>query len=227
MTLGSYAREGVFFGTHSIGLARSTADRVYSLRRIQEGESGISEYESTPRLSEFLGALSFSGYRELGFDKVLLVEGVKDVKPIQQFLRLYKIDHQVVLLPLGGRQFINASREAELVEIKRISDNVYALIDSERTAPGAPLEPNIAAFVEICQRVGIDCHVLEYRALENYLTDRAVKKVKDEKYTALKEYEARNEVSPVWAKEENWLIAREMTLAEVNATDLGQFLSKL
>jgi hypothetical protein len=63
----------------------------------------VQELESMSGLSEFLGELNFSGYRELGFDKVLLVEGPKEVKTIQQLLRKYKKDHKIVLLPLGGR----------------------------------------------------------------------------------------------------------------------------
>ena len=129
-TLASYAREGVLFGTHSLGLARASADCIYSLRKAAEGQSEVTDLETTPRLSEFLGELSFSGYRELGFDKIRLVEGRTDVKTIQQFLRRYRTDHQVVLLHLGGS--IDDSREAELEEVLRISHNVFALVDSER-----------------------------------------------------------------------------------------------
>lgn len=226
-TIASYAHDGILFATQSIGLARASADWIYSVRKGAEGESEVTELEATPRLSEFLGELSFSGYRELGFDKVLLVEGARDVKTIQQFLRLYKKDHHVVLLPLGGSQLINESREAELEEIKRISENVSALIDSERTAPGAPLEASRAAFVETCHKARIRCHILERRAIENYFSDEAVKKVKGDKYRSLEPYQALNDVSPAWSKAENWRIAREMSLEELNTTDLGKFLASL
>jgi hypothetical protein len=75
--LGSYAGEGVLFATHNIGLARASAELIYSIRKDAEGESEVRKLEATPRLSEFLGELSFSGYRELGFDKILLVEGLQ------------------------------------------------------------------------------------------------------------------------------------------------------
>ncbi|TMB64236.1 MAG: hypothetical protein E6J43_13770 [Chloroflexi bacterium] len=100
-TLGSYASGGVLYSTHSIGLARAVADRIYSVRKISEGHSHVSIYEETPALSEFLGELNYSGYKELGFDPVLLVEGTSEVKTIQQFLRLFKTDHEIVLLPRG------------------------------------------------------------------------------------------------------------------------------
>jgi hypothetical protein len=107
-TLGTYASNGVLFSTHSIGLARASAERIYSVRQIAteglEPVSTVLPYEATPRLSEFLGALSLAGYKELGSDTVLLVEGPSDVKTIQRFLRLYHKDHQIVLLPMGGFQ---------------------------------------------------------------------------------------------------------------------------
>lgn len=226
-TLGTYACEGVLFATHSMGLARAAAERIYSVRKIAEGESEIADLESTPRLAEFLGELSFSGFQELGFDKVLLVEGSTDVKTIQQFLRLYQMEHKIVILPLGGSQLINGSREIELSEVKRITTKVFALIDSERSESGDTLAPERAAFVEICEKAKIHCHVLERRAIENYLADQAVKKIKGENYRALAPYEKLKDVSPSWWKEENWRIAREMTLRDIEGTDLGKFLAIL
>src|SRR5205823_7052688 len=75
MTVGSYASEGVVFATHSIGLARASADRIYSVQKSADGTSPVSPLEKTSGLVEFLGELNFSGYRELGFSKILLVEG--------------------------------------------------------------------------------------------------------------------------------------------------------
>jgi energy-coupling factor transporter ATP-binding protein EcfA2 len=226
-TLTSYAKEGILFSTQSIGLARASGDKIYSLRKVAEGESEITELESTPRLSEFLGELSFSGYRELGFDKVLLVEGSTEVKAIQQFLRLLKKDHKVLLLPLGGSQLINASVEEHLEELKRISENISALIDSERDAQDAPLSPSRQAFKDACEGAGVKCHVLERRATENYFSERAIKQAKGENYRSLGKYEARKNVSPLWPKSENWRIAREMTWEELEQTDLGRFLASI
>src|SRR2546428_7327540 len=44
-----------------------------------------------------VGEMSFSSFKEMGFDTILLVEGVTEVKAIQQFLRALKKDHQVVV----------------------------------------------------------------------------------------------------------------------------------
>lgn len=226
-TLASYAREGVFFATHSIGLARASAERIYSVRRGPDGGNEVTALEETPRLSEFLGELTFTSYRELGFDKLLLVEGPSDVTTIQQFLRLFGKEHQVVLLPMGGSQLINESRGAQLEEIKRIGVDVSALVDSERSAKDGKLEPKRQAFADACQRAAIRCHVLKRRAIENYLSDRAVKKIKGEKYQSLEPYQRLKDAPHSWAKSENWRIAREMTKDELGPTDLGEFLSAI
>lgn len=222
--LTAYASQGICFATHSIGLARSSAERIYSVLRNTDDLSEVTDYNETPRLAELLGELSFSGYKELGFDKILLVEGPTEVKTIQQFLRLYKIDHQIVLLPMGGFQMITSDAEVQLQEIKRISDNVFALIDSERSAKDEKLEPKRASFIELCEKTGVKCHVLERRAIENYFPDHAIQKVKGNGYQALETYEQFKSHSPKWAKSENWQIAKEMTLEDLEGTDLGEFL---
>lgn len=226
-TLASYSTKGILFSTHNIGLARACADRIYSFRLDNKGRSEVNTLETTPNFSEFLGELSFSGYREMGFDKVLLVEGSTEVKAIQQLLRKYGKDHQIVLLSLGGSDLIKEASELELQEIKRISKNVYSLIDSERETEKSPIPSDRQKFLETCKRVRINCYVLGYRALENYMSDRAVKVVKGTKYRSLEPYEKLAEVSPSWGKQDNWRIAREMTREELSKTDLGKFLSAL
>ena len=226
-TLASYASNGIVFATHSMGLARAAADRIYSVRSLARGVSEVRDLEGTPRLAEFLGELSFSSYKELGFESVLLVEGRTEVKAIQQFLRLLKKDHQVVMIPLGGDSLINANSDAELAELARISSRVYAVIDSERASAGQALSSNRQGFVEACKKTNISYKVLDWRALENYLSDAAVKKAKGPTYQALGPYQERGAVSPIWSKTDNWRIAREMSLAELQVTDLGQFLQSL
>ena len=223
--LTSYASHGVFFATHSIGLARASADYIYSVRRNKDGQSEITDYNATPRLAELLGELSFAGYKELGFDKILLVEGSTEVRTIQQFLRWYKKEHQIVLVPMGGN--INPEAEAELEEIKRISSNVYALIDSEKSKPDEELEVQRVAFKKLCDDFGITCHVLDRRATEHYFSDHAIKKVKGNSYRALQPYEQFKDPFPRWSKSENWQIAREMVPADLDNTDLGDFLKAL
>jgi ABC-type cobalamin/Fe3+-siderophores transport system ATPase subunit len=223
-TLGNYAQEGLIFSTHSIGLAKASADRVYSLRKTRNRNCEARQIELTSRLSELSGELSYAGYQELGFEKILLVEGVTEVKVFQQLLQKYGLNHKVVIMPLGGRQLITGKRELELQELKRISENLFAVIDSERAAHGAVLSAERQGFVDTCKVVKISCLVLKFRATENYLTDRAVKVFKGTKFAALGPYQSLADVTPSWGKEENWRIAREMTRDEIDSTDLGEFL---
>ncbi len=227
-TLGSYATEGVVFATHSMGLARSAANRLYSFRRVAQGDSEVrDDVESTPNLAEFLGELSYSSYRDIGFRHVLLVEGPHDLRTVQQWLRQYGKEHEVVLLPLGGSQNIAGVGEAQLHEVKRITDRVAALIDSERTAAGVPLDKARQEFVDACGRTDVLCKVLDRRAVENYLSDRAIKLDRGAAYHALGQFEKLGDASPNWDKAQNWRIARLMTKDELDATDLGPFLASL
>jgi predicted ATPase len=226
-TLASYAPAGVLFGTHSMGLARSMGEHVYGLRRIRQGESHIALVERMPRLAEFLGELSFSGYRELGFQTVLLVEGVTDIPAVQEFIRKRGQGHKMVVLHLGGSAMITGNREAELAEICRISPDVRALIDSERGAAGEALSPERAAFVASCGNLNVPCHVLERRALENYFSDRAIKVTIGPAYGALPPYARLRDTARGWPKADNWRIAREMILDELLESDLRTFIDTL
>jgi predicted ATPase len=226
-TLASYASEGVIFATHSLGLAHAGADWVYSVRRHGEGESEVTPHEGTPRLPEFLGKLSFAGYRELGAAQVLLVEGRTEIKTFQQLLRLYRKAHTVVVVPLGGNTLISAEAGPALEGIKRLAPSVAAVVDSERDREDAPLAANRQAFIEACDRAGVRHHVLHRRAIEHYMSDAAVKAVKGPRHRALEPFEDRSTVSPMWSREENWRIARELSRGYVDSTDLGEFLSSL
>jgi hypothetical protein len=222
-TLAGYAEKGIWFSTHSVGLARSAASRVYSVSRLSEGDSTIRPLEGTPRLSEFLGEMSFSSQKELGFETVLLVEGPTEVPTFQQFLRMICKDHKILLLPLHGHM----PNAQEIEELLRITPNLAALIDSERDSPGASLERSRAEFIEFCINKKLKVKALEWRATENYFSDPAIKKSFGDQFRALGHYERLKDANPRWGKSQNWKIASNMTFEEIRSTDLGEFLSTL
>jgi hypothetical protein len=119
------------------------------------------------------------------------------------------------------------SPQQELGEVTRITKQVHALIDSERTTAGAPLAKDRADFVQGCQNVGIDCRVLDRRATENYLTDVALKAALGNNYQALTPYQELKTTNPGWSKSDNWRVARMMSIPDLDGTDLGQFLESL
>jgi energy-coupling factor transporter ATP-binding protein EcfA2 len=223
LTLSEYARIGCLFSTHSVGLARSVADKIYSVQKSVSG-TVVRPFEATPNYLEFVGELSFSTFKDLGCDRLLLVEGVTDVLAIQQLLRLVKKEHSTVVLPLGGDQLAAGGREAELYELTRISNNIYALVDSERLSSGDAPSARRVQFVETCKRIGIDVCVTDRRAVENYFSDRAVKAALGQGFQALGPYEILKKSGTPWSKSDNWKIARNMELGDLSNTDLGAFI---
>jgi ABC-type cobalamin/Fe3+-siderophores transport system ATPase subunit len=223
--LASFSTYGVIFATHSYGLARLVSDRIYLVRRDQaRRRSTLKPHESVESLAEFLGEIGYSGYRDLGFDKIVLVEGPTDVRTVQELLNILGLRTNAVFLPLGGRDVINPHAEPYLLEVARISKHVTALIDSERNAESDDLGPDQAGFADACARVGIACHVLDRRAIENYFPDGAVKAVFGKEFGALGNYDR---TPPGWRKQENWRIASKMTKTTLARTDLGKFLQDL
>ncbi|MFA6013643.1 MAG: AAA family ATPase [Gallionellaceae bacterium] len=225
-TLAKYAREATLMATHSIGLARSVSEHIYSFQR-SNNHVLVSPFEKTFGYSEFLGEMSFSSYREMGFDKLLLVEGTTDVKTIQQFLRKQNKDHRIVVLPLGGDSLSTGNAEHELAELKRLSTNIAVLVDSEKTIQnGAPAKKR-QDFFEVCIKLGFKVHMTERRATENYLTDAAVKEVIGDKYRALNTFERLEDAPLGWKKAENWRIANSMSWEDIAETDVGKFIESL
>ena len=224
--LGSYGGAAVVFATHSIGLARAVAERIFTFQR-KAGRVTVTPFEQTPNYAEFLGEMSFSSFKEMGCERVLLVEGVHDVTTAHQFLRKLNLDHKVVVLPLGGDGLARGGVDAELAEIKRLTDKVSVLVDSERESEDGPPKKERTAFLDACQRLEFDTCITKRRAIENYFSDRAVKAVHGDKYSALKPFERLKDSALPWGKGENWRIAREMSFEDIKNTDVGQFFSRL
>lgn len=223
----SRAARGMFFATHSIGLARDVADLIYSVRRIDD-LSYLEEHAPAARLSEVMGEMNYSSLRELGFDRVLLVEGPTEVKTVRAILQLLRKGDRVLIVPLGGGSMINGSRHDELKELIRITGDateILALIDSERSSANDSPKKEHLDFESLCNGLGIKCHILKWRSMDNYFTDAAIKKVLGNNLRALSPYERLEDVTPRWKKKDNWRIASAMTAGDIIGTDLGVFLS--
>jgi energy-coupling factor transporter ATP-binding protein EcfA2 len=229
-TLGSYARYGLFFSTHSISLARSSAQRIYAVRKIGNGLSEIHPYgDNTINFGGWLGELSYSSRVDLGCEGLLLVEGPTEILCFQEFLRKLKKDHKYVLIQLGGSSLIRGGVTPHLSELSRIIDpsKIRVFIDSEKESADAPLAPDRVAFFTDCKGIGISVHVSERRATENYFEIKGIQKFLGEEYKPLEHYQKLKSSSKPWHKSDNWRIARETEFADIKDTDLGQFLSSL
>lgn len=224
--LGSYTQHGVLFATHSIGLARAVADRCFTVQRSDEG-SVVRPIERTPNYAEFLGSLGIAGLQEVGWDRVLLVEGPKDVRTFQQLLRKYGKDQRTVVLPLGGDSMVNGKTATELSEMLRLGSRVAAVVDSERDAQDARPKKAREDFAEVCRSLSIDCCVTQRRAIENYLSSLALQAAFGPSQAALGPYDKPDSIAPFWGKGESWRAAKEMSREELDRTDIGEFLAKL
>jgi hypothetical protein len=226
--LSGMARVGLIFSTHNGGLAKTVAERTYLVERSPDDtHTVLRETHTQTRLSEVMGEVGFGAQKQKGCTKVLLVEGPTEIKAVRQILLKMQAGNNIVLLPLGGGSMITPNRADELNEVKKIGKNVYALIDSEKHSAHAALGQDRIGFQQVCQKVGIACHILERRSFENYFTERSVKRVLGKSYRALAPYEDVKDRYPNWQKTENWKIVRDMPLKDLEKTDLSLFLQQI
>ena len=220
---------GVVFTTHSIGLARSAADSILIMQQEVNGKSELRPFEAAKNYSELLGELQFSQFHELGFKKILLCEGVTEVKTLRQFLRLWRLDSSVLLVPLGGDALIDSSRVEELSEFIRFGVKIFVLVDSERIA-AKKARSRRTRFIDLCEKLFGVGHAIqtERRAIENYFPKNAIlAAMRSEAYRELDLYEDSKGVAPFWGKNNNWRVAAQMTRDDISHTDIGRFLDKL
>lgn len=218
------------FATHSVGLARQTADSILVVSQNRaSGKSSATRFESAKNSAQLLGELSYSQFSAIGGKFLLLVEGSTEVRTLRILLRKLGIDTEVMIVPLGGSSLINESRSEEMSESQRIGAEVFVLIDSERNSENEPLRSDRDGFQKICTTLFGKARVFltKRKATENYMSDSAIKTVKGEKYRALEHYEKLEALDPAWSKNENWMIADAMDFDELKNTDLGQFLLHL
>ncbi|MBI3430755.1 MAG: AAA family ATPase [Hydrogenophilales bacterium] len=230
-TLGSYVKKGLLFSTHSIGLARSTASRIFTVQRLQDGISSMSPLgEKTKNFTEWLGELSYSSRVELGCEGLILVEGPSEVLCFQEFLRKLRKDHRFVLMQLGGASLINGGIAPHLEEIKRLIDDpskIHIVIDSEKRSADEPLASDREAFLTVCKSLGVNAWATERRATENYFESNGIQKALGNGYQPLEPYQKLKDAIKPWHKSNNWKIAKEMSLDDIRDTDLGRFFMEL
>ena len=226
--LGSYSTQGVVFATHSIGLARSIAEKKYSVTMKEDGKSIVKDFGDCGSLFELIGELNFSAHRDIGYEGLLLVEGPTELRIFQQLLSLFALDHKYILIPVFGSNFIAEGREIQLDELRRISTNINAIIDSEKDSERSELYPGRKAFVDICKKLDINVHCTHLRAIENYFSAEAINNFKkSKKYEKLGPYQKLSEAKLGWNKQESWKILNYMKEEDFLDTDIGDFLSKL
>jgi ABC-type cobalamin/Fe3+-siderophores transport system ATPase subunit len=229
-TLGSYAQIGVLYSTHSIGLARSTAKRILTTYKLENGSSKMEVLgEQNINFAEWLGELSYSGRVELGCEGIVLVEGPTDVLLFQEFLRKIQKDSKYVVMQLGGSSLINSKIAPHIAEIIRIIEpsKIHIFIDSEKKSADEQMAKDREDFISECKKMKVNVQASERRATENYFEAKGILAALGEGYKKLEPYQLLKNAENPWNKSDNWRIARETEFADIKETDFGKFLESL
>ena len=216
-----YAKNGIIFATHNLGLAHSVADRIYSVTKINNKESIITPFEETPNFTEFLGELNFANFLSLDVKKLLLVEGPNEVKVFSIFLEKMKKSQDIIIWPLRGNNLINNTREEELKQLTKLGTKIKICgwIDKETE----PKTTERRKFIEVCKKLGFEIFLSAKRATENYFPDAAVKLI----YPALSQLGPNDDRPHGWCKNKNWQVAQVTKIEDLKGTDLYAFLNKI
>jgi AAA15 family ATPase/GTPase len=228
-TLASKAKIGLIATSHSIGLARSTADKIFSLVKDENKRLKLVEFGNNykPSVTSAINEMGYSQFVEIGGNHILLVEGKTEIKIFKEILRMYGIDQHFIISFLGGRNFINGDSYDELNELKRLNAKSYNVIfDSERESANAELKEDFKKFIENCKLLEFNVFPTDYYATDNYITQDALDIIEGiGKYTALSPFENINKSTNKWGKSRNWLMFREMKREDFKGTGLDKFIT--
>ena len=231
--LASKTKRCLLATSHSIGLARSTADRTFSLTKLADGNLRLAEYGShyAPTITQSVDELGYSQFVEIGGNNILLVEGRTDIKSYREILRKFGIDTSYIVLSFGGREFIVADEAKivdELSELKRLNAKIVAVIfDSDASSATEALSKRHQAFLDCCDRLGFKVFATDRTSTENYVNQQALDTVfgSSAGFRALGPHENFNQLGTgKWDKTKNWLLFRAMDRADFMGTGLGAFI---
>jgi ABC-type cobalamin/Fe3+-siderophores transport system ATPase subunit len=229
--LAAKSQRGLIATSHSIGLARSVADRIFSLTRNPVEGPKFSPFgeHHIPTISQSLSELGYSQFVEIGGNNLLLVEGRTDIKSFREILRKYGLDQHFLIWSLGGGEFIvqDATKIAdELNELRRLNPkSISVVFDSEKTSNTMHFDPRFEVFSKVCSKIGFKVFATEFHSTENYITQAAIDAVIGSKFKALQPFEKLGASAPAWDKNKNWLMFREMKVEDFKDTQLDKFIT--
>ncbi len=229
--LAAKSEKGVFAVSHSVALARSVSDYIYTITKDNNSKPDIFPYGQhyTPTIVQSINEMGYSQYVEIGGNNILLVEGRTDIKVFREILRKYGIDNSFIIMALGGGEFILNDKKKicdELNEIKRINPrSISVIFDSEKTSEDDVLSDKHQTFKEVCESLGFKVFTTDGHSTENYLSQKAISKVLGSQYTALGRFDKFNSLINKWPKEKNWLVVNAMSKDDFRGTNLDLFIT--
>jgi len=164
-------------------------------------------------------------------DMVLYVEGPYDIGVFEEFIAKFsELEHiDISIQQLGGDSMGNTN--VDPVHMKENNPFSFAVIDSERRKPGGRIDNAHYRFYKKCQEVGMFCLVLKKKAIENYFTVAALKKVyghRIKKHFRVKPYAYLDRQLRFFEKEDCRKVASKMTKSEILAyPDLKKLFDEL
>jgi energy-coupling factor transporter ATP-binding protein EcfA2 len=227
--LASKANQGVIATSHSVGLARSVADRLLTLTRDKQGHRRFAPFgeHQTDSLIQSISELGYSPYAEIGGNHLLLVEGRTDIKCFREILRKFGLEQHFLIWSLNGSDWIKAdpSKVAdELNELKRLNArSISVIFDGEQTTANAQLSTQLRRFRDLCITLGFHVFPTDRHSTENYITQAALDQIAPN-HTALQPFEPFGANTPKWDKSKNWLIFEKMHRRDFTGTGLEEFL---
>lgn len=229
---------GMIATTHSLGLARTMGDQIYTLVKSDEAKfpkfslSNIAQ--SHKDVSRSMIEMGFSKYLDQSGSHILLVEGRTDIKVFKELLKKFQIENEVIVLDLGGAEYITDKPERieyELSEYKRLGAQSYSIIlDSEFENEESVLNKQQNGFKNICESLGFKVLFTDGRATENYISQNSLDTFfgKNNKM-ALSKFESFNNLPKAkkWGKVENWKLFNLMDIEDLDKTKLYDFFLEL
>lgn len=229
--LAAKAKFGILATSHSIGLARSAGDKVFSVTRDVSGKRyclPFGEHRENS-LIQSISELSYSQYAELGANHLLLVEGRTEMKVFREILRMFSLDQHFLIWSLNGSDWIKADPLIivdDLNEIKRLNPkSISVIVDSEKTSAKSELPTEINRFIELCRTLGFNTYSTDRHSTENYITQMALDELcPGEGLKALEPYEKFGDVGKKWPKSQNWRFFNKMSIDDFEGTGLKEFI---
>jgi predicted ATPase len=206
-----------FLSTHSnVFLDNAYVDKVLFTRY----DGGVIHVEDATSRASVLDDIGYSVADNLVADLIILTEGISDQAVIEEFLKQMGLfaNYSIRLWALGG----DIMSQQDLSVFQQ-NYKIVALIDSD---PGSKKERR--RFLANCKELGVHVHQLKRYAIENYFSLEAIKQVfpnqVDAAVTVIDENTKLEDQLGFSVKKGARKVARAMSLTDVSATDLQEFL---
>ncbi len=223
----------VIIGTHStLFLHEKHLGNFYHLTKSKHFQTAIRQVEQD-NLLQGLDLLNAPPEAVLQSDLIIYAEGPWDVGVLEEFIAKYpELDHvNITVLQLGGGSMGN--QNVDPVKLKQHNPLSFVIMDSERAGPNKPPDPSHVDFLNRCYQAKLYCLMLDFRAMENYFTPRALQEVfgksKVHAGVTVHPYKPLETQGLSWyTKDWDRRVARAMTREEVESfPDLRAFFHEL